>query len=347
MNVFGQVRNGTSPQAKGAIDSENQRRKGIKDNKSKLPNLREVFVAVNSPNLMNDPKTNQRLAAKSLGGPEFTGSEDWREPLVEWMREKDNPFFARAFVNRIWGHYFGKGIVDPVDDFSIGNPPSNPELLDWLASEFVAHRFDIRYIEGLVLNSRTYQQSSFPNETNMHDKRNFARSYPRRMMAETVVDVLSSALGVEQRFNSDAPAGSRAIEVAATNVRDGNLRYVFRVFGRPDRKSACDCDRSDSPSLTQTLFMMTDQQVLGRIRNGRLRTLISDERGRRLREGSISSDELDEIFDELSLAILTRYPTSAERRKSAQHVRRKDDRVKALADVVWAMLNSREFLLVH
>lgn len=347
VNVFGQVKNGTSPQAKGPIDAENKRRKGIKDNKRKLPSLREVFVAVNSPSLMNDPKTNQRLTAKALGGPEFSGDEDWRNPLVAWMREKDNPFFARAFVNRVWGHYFGKGIVDPVDDFSIANPPSNPELLDWLASEFVAHRFDIRHIEQLVLNSRTYQQSSFPNDTNMHDKRNFARSYPRRMMAETVVDVLNTALGVEQRFNADAPAGSSAIEVAATSVRDGNLRYAFRVFGRPDRKSACDCERSDSPSLSQTLFMMTDQQVLGRIRNGRLRALVSDERGRRLRDGSIDSEELDAILDELSLAVLTRYPTSAERRKSIQHIRRKEDRVKALADVVWAMLNSREFLLIH
>lgn len=144
------------------------------------------------------------------------------------------PVLARAFVNRVWEHYFGRGIVHPVDDFSVGNPPSNEELLDLLADDFVRRGYDIRHIENVTLNSRTWQSSAIPNETNIHDRSNFARSYPRRMIAPVVVDVLNAALGVEQQFTAE---GERAIQVASTQVRDGNLRNRLRIFGRSDRKS--------------------------------------------------------------------------------------------------------------
>ena len=344
-NVFGQVKVGASAEARAAVEAENQRREG---EQNKLARLREVFVDVNNPRRLNDPKTNRPLPAKAPGGPELDPSADTRQALFDWLRQSDNPFFARSFVNRVWQHYFGVGIVDPVDDFSVGNPPSNAQLLDRLADDFVKHNYDIRHIERTVLNSRTYQLSSQPNETNIHDRRNFARSYPRRMMAEVVVDVINSALGTRDVYSRDAPEGSRAIEVAGTRVRDGNLRYAFRIFGRPNRSTACDCERSAEPSLRQTLYFMTDDLVMRKIRNGRLRQLVSQgNRLQRLQNKTMPFQVLQDMLDEISLATLTRLPTPAERRRAIEHVLRKENSYEGLVDVVWAMLNTREFVLNH
>lgn len=346
-NAFGQVKLGASSAAQSAIEAENQRRQGMPQNQ-RLAQLREVFVDIGNPRRLNDPATNRPLAPKSPGGPELDPNADTRIALLDWMLERQNPFFGRAFVNRVWDHYFGRGIVHPVDDFSVGNPPSNEELLSALADDFVRRGYDIRHIERVILNSRTWQTSAIPNETNIHDRSNFARAYPRRMMAPVVVDVLNAALGVEQQFPADAAEGERAIQVASNRVRDGNLRTVFRIFGRSDRKSACDCDSSEEPSLAQTLYMMTDDVVMRRIRNGRLRQLFATgNRMQRLQSGSIGHDELGDVLDEMSLALFSRYPTPAERRRTIEHVTRRDDGFEAMVDVVWAMVNSREFILNH
>lgn len=346
-NVFGQVTIGASPDAQAVIDAENQRRDGMPQNARFAP-LREVFVDPGNPRRLNDPKTNQPLPPQAPGGPELDPSSDMRTQLVDWMLTPQNPFFARAFVNRVWEHYFGRGIVHPVDDFSIGNPPSNAELLNALADEFVRRGYDIRHIERVILNSRTWQTTAIPNETNIHDRSNFARAYPRRMSAPVIVDVLNAALGVQQQFPEDAAEGERAIQIASTQVRDGNLRFAFRIFGKSNRKSACDCDGSEDPSLSQTLYMMTDDTVMRRIRNGRLRQMLSvGDRLQRLQNKAIRHDELTDVLDEMSLAILTRYPTPAERRRSIEHVMRRDDGFEAMVDVVWAMVNSREFILNH
>jgi len=329
-NAFGQVKFGASSTAQAAIQAENQRREGMPRNQ-RLPQLREVFADIGNPRRLNDPKTNRPLPPAAPRGPELDPSADTRVELLAWMLEPQNPFFARAFVNRVWEHYFGRGIVHPVDDFSVGNPPSNEELLAGLAADFVRNGYDIRHIERVVLNSRSWQTSAIPNETNVHDRNNFARAYPRRMMAPVVVDVLNAALGVEQQFLADAPDGERAIQVASTQVRDGNLRNTFRIFGRSGRKSACDCDGSVEPSLSQTLYMMTDDLVMRRIRNGRMRQLLSvGTRMQRLQSGSIRHEELGEILDEMSLAVFCRYPTPAERRRTIEHVTRRDDGFEAM-----------------
>src|SRR5206468_7821654 len=150
------------------------------------------------------PDTDQPLGAKALGGPDIpvVRGEDAREKLWEWLRSPENPYFARSFVNRVWAHYFGVGLVDPVDNFSVANPPTNARLLDALARDFIEHNFDIRYIERTILNSRTYQLSSTPNTTNQFDKNNFAHGYVRPLMAEVVVDVLNSALGTSENFGN-------------------------------------------------------------------------------------------------------------------------------------------------
>jgi hypothetical protein len=340
-NIFGQVAFGISPEAKKVIDEENadRRKKTEKMNQAVL--VREVFLA-DRPRSLPHPDTNQPLPAKALGGPniEVHKGQDSRVALFDWLRAPDNPHFARSFVNRVWGHYFGIGLVEPVDDFSLANPPSNAKLLDALAGDFVDHHFDLRHLERTILNARVYQLSAVPNASNRLDRTNYSHSQVRRLMAEVVVDVLNSALGITEdlgKGSRDVRPGSRAIEVGASRVQNGNLAFVFRTFGRPPRTSACDCDRAMEPALPQTLYLMTDAALLAKLESpgGRLQGLLKSTR----------SDA--EILDELLLATLTRFPTEEERQKFATYRSTKNDRQAAFADTLWALINTREFISNH
>jgi hypothetical protein len=253
------------------------------------------------------------------------------------MRSPENPTFARAFVNRVWAHYFGIGLVDPVDDFSQANPPSNARLLAELAKDFVAHDYDIRYLEKAILESRTYQRSSVPTESNKFDKNNFARGYIRPMMAEVVVDVLDAAVGAEEQWGNDAPKGRKMIEVGASRLANGNLGYALRIFGRPPRTTACDCERTFDPALPQTLYRMTDQGVLQKLtaKDSRLTLLLKTKKAD------------DEVLDELFLACLTRPATEDERAAFARHRGETKLRPAAFQDTLWALINTREFILNH
>ncbi|MGE3806544.1 MAG: DUF1549 and DUF1553 domain-containing protein, partial [Gemmataceae bacterium] len=334
-NIFGQVSYGTSPEAKKAIDEENRKRRGVKDKKKRMPTLRELYIS-DRARALADPDTDGKLAPKALGGPVIAiKDEDARLALFAWMKQPDNPYFARSFVNRVWGHYLGVGIVEPIDDFSLANPPSNPQLLDALAKDFVEHKFDIRHIERVILNSRVYQQSSAPNETNKLDNTNYSHSYVRRMMAEVVLDVLNSALDVKENWGNSAPEGARAIEVAVSRVQNTNLEYAFKIFGRSARTAACDCERSLEPALPQTLYMMTDSGVLQKLQSGRLNELLK-------------SDKTDEqILEELVLATLARFPTDHEKKVFNDYKRTIKDRKTLFVDTVWALINTREFILNH
>jgi hypothetical protein len=207
-------------------------------------------------------------------------------------------------------------------------------LLDALAKDFIAHKYDIRHLERTILLSRTYQLSAAPNETNVHDRNNYSRGYVRRMMAEVVVDVLNSALGVSENFGNDVPPGIRAIEVAPNRIAGQNLAYIFRIFGRPARGTTCDCERAAEPALPQTLYLMTDTALLNKISSGRLRTLLADKK----------SDA--EVVEELFLATLSRFPTQEETTWATGHVEKKG-RQAGFTDVVWSLLNTREFILNH
>jgi hypothetical protein len=225
--------------------------------------------------------------------------------------------------------------VDPVDGFSVTNPPSNPRLLDALAADFVAHGYDVRRLERTVLNSRAYRRSSTPVAGNLDDRGNFARSVPRPLMAEVLVDALDAALGVPGEFGPDAPKGARAIEVATNRVASPDLARAFRVLGRPERASACDCERPKAPALPQTLFLMTDDALLAKLKAGRVRALAG-------------SDRCDaEAVEELFLASLSRPPSRDEARSALDHLRSGLDRATGLADVLWALINTREFVLNH
>lgn len=335
-NVFGQIRfDNQSPESRQAIAAENKRRGGAQRG-NQQNQVREVYTGQRRPPLSH-PDTGAPLSPKALGGPELdtTGAKDARVALFEWLRTPDNPFFARSFVNRIWGHYFGLGIVEPVDDFSLANPPSNEKLLDALAQLFVESKFDIRHIERAILNSRTYQLSSKPNETNKLDRKNFSHSFVRPMMAEVVVDVLNDALGTTETFGNDVRPGSRGIDIGASRIQNANLNYIFRIFGRSPRTAACDCERALEPALPQKLFLMTDQNILNKLNQGRASELARSEK----------SDE--QVLEELFLAVLGRYPTEADKSLFASYRAAKNDRRTVLVDTLWALINTREFILNH
>jgi hypothetical protein len=346
-NVFAAVNFGVSPEAKKAFDDENAERKKKSDNKNQIPPLREIYVGPppgaggkgGNGGPLTDPETGKPLPPKALGGPQVKvdNGQDPREALFEWMRSPDNPFFARALVNRVWGHYFGVGIVDPVDNFSLANPPSNEKLLDALAKDFVESKYDIRKLERTILNSRTYQLGSAANDSNQFDRIDYSHSYLRPMMAEVALDVIDDAVGVKEKFGPDAPPDCRAIEVGASRLNGTAAQQAFRVFGRPPRTTACDCERASDPGLTQKLYLMADDGIINKVRapDNRLKQLLAEK----------TSD--DEALEELFLATLTRLPTEKERAAFAAYREKKKDRREAFADALWALVNTKEFILNH
>ena len=209
-----------------------------------IPGSARSISQPRSSRRLADPDTGRPLAPAASGGPELPEGGDPRERLFAWLTRPDNPYFARSFVNRVWAVYFGAGLVDPVDGFSVANPPSNPRLLDALAADFVAHGYDIRRLERTILNSRAYQRSSEPVAGNLDDRGNFAAvdaaahdgRGPRRCAQRR-------AWGRRRFRLRTAPKGARAIEIATNRVASPDLARAFRVFGRPERTAVCDCER--------------------------------------------------------------------------------------------------------
>jgi hypothetical protein len=341
-NVFGKVAVNASPDTKPLVDAENAERKKQNDSKAKdkkkppLVLVREVYVGGKGQSLPN-PDGKKALPPKALGGPVLKPGkdEDPRVLLYNWLVATDNPYFARSLVNRVWGHYLGVGVVDPVDNFSLANPPSNEKLLAALAKDFVDHHYDLRALERAILNSHVYQLSSAANATNRLDRNNYSHAYVRPMMAEVVMDVIDAAVGVGEKFGTDAPPDCRAIEVGASRVQNGNLAYALRIFGRPPRTSACDCERALDPALPQTLYRMTDAALLAKLPRGRLAGLLKSKK----------TDQ--EILDELFLATLTRFPSEDEKQLFATYRASRKDRQTAFTDTLWALINTREFILNH
>lgn len=197
-------------------------------------------------------------------------SADPRPALMEWLRDESNPYFAKAIVNRVWSNYFGIGIVDPTDDMNLANPPGNAALLEYLAAEFIAHDFDLKWLHREIVSSETYQRSAEGNSSNSQDRKNFARHIPRRLPAEVVYDMVVLATGSSDRANQMRE------ELAQMAIADGKARarnrndFALEVFGQSIRETNCDCDRSDAPSLLQSIYLRNDTEMYQRIadRNG-------------------------------------------------------------------------------
>lgn len=281
-----------------------------------------------------DPTTGKVPEPKFLDGPvgKFSPDEDPRHALVDWMAKPDNPFFARALVNRMWGHFLARGLVSEADDLRETNPPSNPELLDWLAADFVKHKYDVKHVIRTILNSRVYQLSAEPTDDNKHDRQNFARYYARRMPAEVFLDAVNATCGVRGGFNG-VSANARAIDLP----HEGFGSYFLDTFDRPKRVTVCECERSTGATLGQVLLLANSEEMENKIAdgNGRVARFFKDKTA------------VGEMIDELYLTALGRSPTAAERKRLTEYVENAKDKLRAVEDVLWAILNTREFMFNH
>lgn len=362
------------------------------------------------------PAAPQGATARLLNGTtvQLSDYKDARVPLMEWLRAADNPYFAKAFVNRVWANYFNAGIVEPPDDMSLANPPRNKALLDHLAAGFIAHGFDMKWVHREICNSATYQRSWQTNSTNEKDEKNFSRSVPRRLPAEVAVDAFQQAVA------SDAKAAGalttlkgRTISIpgASASVRGnagGDRGFALQVFGRSTRESNCDCDRSTEASLLQTVFLQNDSSVVSAINGGRdtwieqlqkqLKIRSADEKAtvekrrvenkrelarlkvrleraekekaedqvariktriEQLEKGGGDAEEKTDdaapvptldpatIVKQAYLRTLSRYPTDDEMTRCVEFVTTAENPAEGAKGVLWALLNTKEFIVNH
>ncbi|HZZ77419.1 MAG TPA: DUF1549 and DUF1553 domain-containing protein [Gemmataceae bacterium] len=304
-------------------------------------NLAGVHVQTTPAETMLDPETQQPLKARILGGADIEVKDgvDPRKELWKWMTSKDNPYFARAIVNRTWAFYLGRGFIEPPDSQAAANPPTHPEVLDELARDFIAHKFDLRHLHRRILNTLAYQRDWRTNASNAKDERNFSHRLLRRLNAEQAVDAIAQATGTEPKFAKrfgTPRTGIKAAELALSRM-GGDDAYVLQIFGRPLRVQNCDCERSAAASLSQTLYLFNDEKLLAKIHDpkGRLQGLVAK-----------TSDDR-KLLAELYLWTLTRYPTDAEVERSVKHVRQAASRLEGYQDVLWSLLNRHDFVVNH
>lgn len=304
------------------------------------------------------------ITPKVLGGEEVVENaiEDPREPLMQWLRQKDNPYFARAFVNRVWAHYFNVGIVEPADDMNLANAPSNKDLLDWLADSFIEHDFDMKWLHRTIVGSATYQRSWHTNATNELDLRNFSHAVPRRLPAEVVYDAVIAATGGNKELAARAEDPVKLCNVglgAGYTQRGGgnNSSYALTVFGKPKRETPCDCERSNEPSLLQTVYLRNDSEMFRLIerKDGWLYDAtkrLAGEPEKTLKDKKKASESIVKITPtdavrEAYLRAFSRLPNAQEQANAEKYLSESDDMSGGLRDLMWALLNSKEFLVNH
>ncbi|HEX5102979.1 MAG TPA: DUF1553 domain-containing protein, partial [Pirellulaceae bacterium] len=297
------------------------------------------FASVTSP-LGTQSSEQLRLLGESQA-LEVADNEDPRNKLAEWLRRPDNPFFARAIVNRVWAHYFGRGIVDPPDDLSPYNPPTHPELLEELCRGFIENRYDLKWLHRAILTSRTYQQTSQATAENEMDRANYAFFYPRRLPAEVLVDALDQATGTREEFDMQYyhwPKPLRTVEVPYL-PRNDFVVFLLEQFGRPPRNSSaqCDCARQVDSSLLQ---------VLAFANHPRVRQKIADPGGR-VAQVVQQTEDPPERIRQLYLSTLARLPDDAELAACQQFISEAASPQEGLQGVLWSLLNTREFVLQH
>ena len=293
---------------------------------------REKIIYNRRSGEINHPVHKKPMPPKFLGDdtPEIPKGADRREILAEWLASPKNPFFARNLANLVWAHFFGQGIIEPVDDVRVSNPPSNPELLDQLSKKFTDYNYDFKKLVRDVCNSRIYQLSTKTNPTNESDTRNFARSQLRRLRAEVMLDVISQATETKNKFQG-LPLGAKAIQIADGRVSN----YFLTTFGRAKRETVCSCEVVMDPSLSQALHLLNGDTTNKRISQGRL-----------VESSLKAGKQPEQIIDELYLRCYSRKPRESEKTKLLATLDQKDPR-QGLEDIFWALLNSKEFIFNH
>ena len=290
---------------------------------------RELYV-----DTRDKPASLSLLRSKTL---ELAGHDDAREDIMQWMKRPDNPWFARAFVNRVWAGYFHVGIVEPPDDLNPANPPSNPDLLDWLAAEFVKSGYDMTWLHRQIVSSQAYQRSWKPNATNRDDRRNFSRAIPRRLPAEVVYDGLKQAVAASNQLDE--------VRSDLTRRATGHLSmwlagtYGMHVFGKPERALNCDCERVNQPTLLQSIFMQNDPLIELRLdESGWL-----DEIDRAEQAGEALDRE--QLIRTAWLRTASRPPSPQETARGLKHLERTQSLKEGMRDLMWALVNTKEFIL--
>ena len=282
------------------------------------------------------PRTGDTIFAHALAepAPDKSPDGDRRKLLAEWMTSPKNPYFARNIVNRAWAHFLGRGLVEPVDDVRLTNPPTNPELLDALAAKFIESGFDVHQLIRTITASRAYQRSAHPNSTNDRDEQNYSRALLKRLDAEVLFDAVCQATGVPEKF-SGVPEGSRAIQLWDSQVN----HYFLKLFGRPVRATACECERATEPSVSQVLHVLNSPE---------LQLKLSHESGTIARLVRRYPSDNSALVDELYLTVLSRLPTADEKSASTKYLQdHESTRRQAAEDLTWSLLNSLEFVFNH
>ncbi|HEV8130411.1 MAG TPA: DUF1553 domain-containing protein [Acidobacteriota bacterium] len=256
----------------------------------------DTTVYSSSTGEINHPRLNEPLPPRPLSGPELplNSNADRRQHFANWLTSPDNPFFARSLVNRIWKNFMGRGLVEPVDDIREINPPSNPDLLDALAHDFVNHGFDIKHLIAAIMKSSAYQLTSVPNESNRNDLKYHSHYIARRLPAEVLLDAISQATGVAEKFKGH-PEGRRALQLPDTQIDS----YFLDAFGRPPRLATVDSERQQEPTITQVLHVINGDTINRKLRasRGLIQKLIDTRADNRT------------AVESIYLVALSRYPT--------------------------------------
>ncbi len=297
-------------------------------------NARSVMLNLAAGDSTN-PRTNKPQPPRFLGGvePKLEANTDRRIAYAAWLTSPENPYFAKSLTNRVWSYFFSRGIIEPVDDIRTTNPPINPELIDVLTKDFVEHKFDLRQLMRRIVTSQTYQRSSVPNATNKHDEVNFARAVPRRLAAEALLDSVVQATGVAEGFNN-APGGFTAAQLPDANVQSDFLS----LFGKPMRAQACECERDNGSNMLQALSFINGKAMLGKVTAGNARP------------AELVNKKLpdDQLIAQLYLWTLARPATDQEKQIALAFFKNYGDKkLDAAQDLMWALMNSRDFMLVN
>jgi len=302
--------------------------------KGDRPNFERVYHRTGVAQAQN-PKTKQNVKPTGLGGEtlEIPADVDPRHALADWMSRPENPFFARALVNRYWKHFFGRGLVDPEDDMRVTNPASNPELLNALAKDFIDSKFDLKHLVRTIVLSETYQLSAEPNEWNQDDKQNFSRYYPKRLNAEVLLDAINDVTQTSTAFGG-VPTGTRATQLPD----NGFTSYFLTVFGRPESSSACECERSSEANLAQSLHLLNSSEIQGKL---------TAATGRAAVLGKDADRAVEDRIRELYVIAFSRPPQHDELQIAIAHIQKVGDPQKGFEDIVWALINTKEFLFNH
>jgi hypothetical protein len=295
---------------------------------------REQVVYLKSAGEQTHPRKGGVVKPHPLDGADVDDPIDRRVKLAEWLTSAKNPFFARNLVNRFWGYLMGRGLVEPLDDLRATNPASNPELLDALAKDFAEHKFDLRHLLQTIMNSRAYQLSSQTTSANKADAGNvhYTRFGVRRLTAEQLADALDFATGTQEKYPG-LPLGTRAIQLPDPDVKS----FLLDVFGRPPRQITCECERTTQPNIAQALHLLNGDSLNKKIAHptGRLEKLFKDK------------TPLPQVVQELYLVTLARPPRQDELERALGWLNQAPTPRDGAQDLLWVLLNSREFLFIQ